>query len=136
VAGVGGAFGPELTEVGLLRGVEHLREALVRPEASLPMGPHTDNSWAQYARYLPVRAASAGSEPIVGARVNEDGFTIQVRTPAGKLVSLRKSDLASLDKRFGESLMPSYQGILTPAELDDLVAYLASLRGARWNPVP
>lgn len=136
VAGVGGSFGPELTEIGLLRGAEHLREALVRPGASLPMGPHTNNSWAQYARYLPVRASSRQAAAVGGVRVNEDGFTIQVRTPSGELVSLRKADLASLDKRFGESLMPSYAGVLSPAELDDVVGYLASLRGVRWTPVP
>jgi hypothetical protein len=41
---------------------------------------------------------------------------------------LRKADLLELRREFGRSLMPSYEGSLTSAELDDVVAYLAKLR--------
>jgi len=34
----------------------------------------------------------------------------------------------ALTKQFGQSLMPSYRDLLSDAELDDLVAYLISLR--------
>jgi hypothetical protein len=70
---------------------------------------------------------SQGGE-IRGLRVNEDAFTIQVRDQAGKLYSLRKSDLDLLDKQTGQSLMPSFRNQLTPSTLTDLVAYLSSLR--------
>ena len=42
-----------------------------------------------------------------------------------------KSDLRQLDKQFGKSLMPNYAGVFTADELQDLVAWLSSLRGAR-----
>jgi len=45
--------------------------------------------------------------------------------------SFRKSDLAELNKQFGKSPMPSYKSALNDAEMDDIVAYLASLRGGR-----
>jgi len=64
-----------------------------------------------------------------GIRVNEDSFTIQLRDAGNRFHSFRKSELSSLKKEFGESLMPGYASKFTAAELDDLVAYLASLRG-------
>ena len=38
VAGEGGSLGPDLTEIGILRGAAYLREAVVEPGASLPKG--------------------------------------------------------------------------------------------------
>ena len=37
-----------------------------------------------------------------------------------------KADLAELKKNKGMSPMPSYSGVFTPAELDDVIAFLAS----------
>jgi putative heme-binding domain-containing protein len=129
VSGQGGSFGPDLTEVGALRGPVFLREALVNPGASLPVGPATGYPWGEYARYLQVLAIPTSGDAVLGVRVNEDAFTIQVRDPAGKLHSLRKADLRQLDKQFGKSMMPAYKGVFNDRELQDLVAYLSSLRG-------
>ena len=118
VAGEGGILGPELTDVGAVRGAAHLRESLLSPPASLPPG------------YLPVRAVTASGEEITGVRVNEDSFTIQVRDETGRIHSLQKVELRELQKRIGESLMPSTVGQLSDEEVEDVVAYLASLRGA------
>jgi hypothetical protein len=63
--------------------------------------------------------------------MNEDTFTIQLRDQAGRIHSLSKLDIAGLEKAFGESLMPDYGSELSASELDDLIAYLASLRGER-----
>ena len=43
-------------------------------------------------------------------------------------LSLLKQDLKELVKEPGKSPMPAYRSF-APSELDDLVAYLASLRG-------
>lgn len=117
VDGKGGILGPDLTDVGLRRGAPYLRESLVSPGATIP------------ERFLLVRAQTRAGEEVVGVRVNEDSFTIQVRDQAGHIHSLSKLELEELEKVFGESLMPSYGSKLTPPELEDLVAYLASLRG-------
>ncbi len=117
VAGDGGAVGPDLSDVGLRRGAAFLRESLVSPGATVPRD------------YLLVRAKPRGGEEVVGLRVNEDSFTIQLRDQAGRIHSLSKSELEDLEKGFGESLMPSYASELSARELEDLIAYLASLRG-------
>lgn len=128
VAGEGGTLGPDLTDVGLMRGAAYLREAVAAPGTSLPKGTLSVLSRG-YAEYLPVRIVTRTGSEIRGIRVNEDAFTIQVRDAAGKFYSLRKTDLELLDKQLGKTIMPSFASRLTAPELTDLVAYLASLRG-------
>ena len=129
VAGEGGNLGPDLTEIGLMRGAVYLREAIVDPGSSLPKGTLAVPSRG-YAEYLPVRIVTREGGEVRGIRVNEDAFTIQVRDAAGKFYSLRKSELELLDKQTGMSMMPSLASRLTAPQLADLVAYLSSLRGA------
>jgi putative heme-binding domain-containing protein len=117
VAGRGGVVGPELTRIGALRGAPYLREALVKPAASHPPG------------YLVVRAATADGAEIRGVRVNEDVFWILIRDAAGNVHTLEKAKLAKVERQPEASLMPSYETRLSAAQLDDLVAYLAALRG-------
>jgi hypothetical protein len=78
-----------------------------------------------------VRVASRDGRRVRGTRVNEDSFTIQLRDASNRFYSFRKLDLAEVQKEFGVSTMPSYKTTLTAAEIDDLVAYLASLRGEK-----
>lgn len=118
VNGEGIAFGPDLTDVGLLRGPDYLRQAIEAPEAAV------------LPRHRTVRIVEANGAQVMGMRVNEDTFSIQILTPAGELRSYRKRDLREFSLLPDESLMMSYAGQFSEAELDDLVAYLASLRGS------
>lgn len=118
IAGRGTAVGPELTTIGALRGSAYLRESIVKPEAAHPPG------------YLVVRAVPHAGGEVRGIRIDEDAFWIHIRDAAGTLHVLEKKDLQKLDRELTGTLMPSYAS-LSAAELDHLVAYLASLRGAR-----
>src|SRR6185295_14407811 len=128
IAGEGGTLGPDLSDIGSVRGATYLHEAVAAPDSSLPKGTLSVLSRG-YAEYLPVRIVTRQGREIRGIRVNEDAFTIQVRDAAGMFYSLRKSDLELLEKQARQSLMPSFATRLTAAELTDLVAYLVSLRG-------
>lgn len=119
VDGRGGILGPELTAIGGRRGAVYLREAIVKPAASHPPG------------YLVVRAVPASGAEVRGIRVNEDVFWIHIRDAAGNVHALQKSELARLDRELEGTLMPAYDARLSAAQLDDLVAYLAGLRGAK-----
>jgi len=119
VAGRGGVLGPELTSIGARRGAGYLREALINPEATHPPG------------YLVVRAETNDGQPIRGVRLNEDVFWIHLRDAAGTVHVLEKSKLTRLERELTATLMPSYASRLTDAQLDDVVAYLATLRGAK-----
>jgi cytochrome c oxidase cbb3-type subunit III len=117
--GSGTALGPELTEIGAKRSAEYLREALVKPGATVT------------EQFLMISATTRDGKAIRGERITEDIFTIQIRDASGRMQSLRKADLTNFKKLPHESLMPSYESRFSAAELDDLVAYLATLRGAQ-----
>ena len=128
VSGQGENTGPELTEIGALRGSEYLREALTDPSAVLPKG--TIPSYPiGYAEYLPVLVVTRAGQEVRGMRVNEDTFTIQIRDGDNRFRSFRKQELMTLERQPERSLMPSYNDQLSATQLDDLVAYLSSLRG-------
>src|SRR5262245_1191670 len=130
VSGQGGSFGPDLSQVGVNRGPSYLRQSFRRPGANLPRGS-SPVPGRGFTEFLPVRVVTNDGREVRGIRINEDPFTIQMRDSANRFHSFRKSDTKEIEKEFGKSLMPSYRGRLTDAETEDLVAYLASLRGAR-----
>jgi putative heme-binding domain-containing protein len=129
VNGQGGVFGPVLSDVGYLRGAPYLRQALVDPGAVLPSGTLPIPSRG-YQEYLPVRVVAPGGAVVRGIRLNEDVFTLQMRDQGGKIHSFRKSAV-QIQKEEGISLMPSYTDRIKGDDLDDLVAYLATLGGTR-----
>jgi putative heme-binding domain-containing protein len=130
VGGEGGVLGPELTKVGARRAPSFLRKTLTDPGVELPKGSGgiLVNGFSEY---LPVSVVEQNGREVRGFRVNEDSFTIQVRDADGKYYSFRKGEVQNIDKQLGRSLMPSYRDRLSSAQLDDLVAYLVSLGGAK-----
>jgi cytochrome c oxidase cbb3-type subunit III len=124
----GTSLGPSLAQVGARRNAQFIRQAIVDPGAALPQGNPFQP--AGFHEYLPVLAV-AGGDTVHGYRVNESTFVILVRDQTGRLHSFDKTRLDDLVKQFGHSLMPSYRAVFTDRELDDLVAFLARLRGAQ-----
>jgi putative heme-binding domain-containing protein len=119
VAGSGRGLGPELTEIGALRGVPYLRESVLQPTAVV----------ADEYRLLTVRTTSGAT--FRGLRVSEDDFALVLRDADARLHSFAGADLESRRRQMGESLMPSYASRLDQDQVEDLVAYLAALRGDR-----
>ncbi len=111
----GGALGPDLTDIAVLRSPESLRLSLTDPDAEIP------------APYVTVTVLTRKGDEIRGIRLNEDDYSLQIRDVGGNLRSFLKSDLQDV-RREMRSLMPSYATRLSQTELDDLVAYLMSLR--------
>lgn len=130
VDGQGGSFGPPLSDIGRLRGADYLRQAVVEPGATLPKGTLPVPARG-YREYLPVRVVTADGRDVRGVRLNEDVFTIQIRDVAGRIHSFRKSAARQVQKEEGISLMPGYGDRVRGGDLDDLVAYLASLGGGQ-----
>ncbi len=130
MGGRGGAMGPDLTEIGVRRSPGHIRTSIVDPEAWVP-----DNflNYRWYSlipdNFVQVRLVARGGQRLTGVRINEDPFSIQIRDAGDRVHSFWKTELAELHKDWGKSPMPSYRGVLTPGEIDDLVAYLVTLRG-------
>jgi cytochrome c oxidase cbb3-type subunit 3 len=130
VKGEGGTTGPELTTIGFQRGPDYLRQAVLDPAATLPHGSQPVPS-RNLDEYLPVRVVTRDGREVRGARINEDSFTIQLRDSNNQFHSFRKADLRQVEKEFGKSLMPAYKDRLSASDVNDLVAYLSSLGGAK-----
>jgi putative heme-binding domain-containing protein len=121
INGVGGVNGPELSSIGSRRSPAYLRRALLDPGADFPRERN-------YQLFALVNAVPRNGPAVLGVRVNEDTYTIQLRDRDGGLHSFRKADLKSLERRFSSSPMASLRDKLSDAAVNDLVAYLASLR--------
>ncbi len=130
IAGQGGSIGPDLTRIGAMRGATNLKARLQDPGANLPRvgdGPF-GSKWTQYLMY---RAIEQDGRVVEGVRVGEDSFTIVLKDASGKFHGFWKPELRSLEKEPGKSFMPRFKATLSAAQLDDLVAYLMSLKSAQ-----
>jgi cytochrome c oxidase cbb3-type subunit III len=114
----GGSLGPDLTDVGQRRNLKALEQSLVNPEAAVPLN------------YRAVQVITKSGQTITGIRLNEDDISIQLRDTDENLRSFFKTNIREI-RHDKPSLMPPYGSTLTKTELEDLVAYLNSLRGAQ-----
>jgi putative heme-binding domain-containing protein len=118
VAGRGGRIGPDLTRIGAARS----RAALIREI-------RTPSEWITPA-FETVTVVTKDGQRIRGVKKNEDVFSIQVMDTRERIQGYMKSNLQDIlyDKT---SLMPVFDpGRLSDGDLNDVVGYLSSLRGA------
>jgi putative heme-binding domain-containing protein len=113
VSGKGGLLGPDLSDIGSRRNLADLERSLLAPNADV-----APEFWSLHAQ-------TKGVEKIVGTLLNEDTYSFQIRDSTGALKSVLKDDLRQHDI-VRTSPMPAFPG--TPAELSDLIAYLATQR--------
>ena len=125
VNGRGGRLGPELSTVGSARSRAYLVDSIRQPAKQLTQNRTFGDSALKYDT---VTAVTADGRTIVGVPMNEDTFTLQVMDMNERIHSLDKKTLKSV-RHENRSLMPTYEtGRLPDADLDNLVAYLQSLR--------
>lgn len=116
VDGRGSRQGPDLSRIGWLRGSEFLRASLLEPNAEVE------------PRWWTARVVTTDGRRASGYLVEEDQFGVRLLDADDRLLSFRKSNLEEFE-RIKTSRMPSYRESLADEEIDDLVAYLAGLRG-------
>ena len=115
VNGEGGRRGPDLTRVGNRRDPDELVSDLSTPDEDVA------------PRWWTVRVTREDGSIVEGLRMNEDTFTLRLMDEDENLWAFSKDRVRSYD-RIETSTMPSVDGTLTASEVDDLVAYLFSLR--------
>ena len=118
VNGRGGQLGPDLSRIGSGRPRAGLLSKLRGTIEVIRPG------------YEPVTLVTREGERIRGVKKNEDEFSIQIMDTRERVQGFLKANLTELtnDK---QSLMPVYGADrLNDRDLDDLLRYLASLRGA------
>jgi putative heme-binding domain-containing protein len=112
----GSRFGPDLTVIGAQRSPDQLARAIVAPdEEVLP-------------EHRSIRVVTKSGETVTGRLLNQDTFTVQLITAKEELKSFQRSALRDATIQM-KGLMPSYDGKLTPQQVNDIVNYLASLKG-------
>jgi putative heme-binding domain-containing protein len=115
VGATGSVLGPNLSNIGSRVSPDALRQSLMAPPTEVE---------PQNRLY---EVVTRDGKTIRGKLLNQDPFSLQMLDASGQLVALARSDLR--DAHFVDPpAMPSYRGKLTGAQMDDLVAYLASLR--------
>jgi cytochrome c oxidase cbb3-type subunit III len=130
IDGQGGDSGPDLSNVGGLREPGYLHTTILYPGSDLPQ-QHLFLETGGKLDYLFVHLVTKDGHAFDGTRVAEDSFRIVIEDAKGDFHSFNKSDLRELKEEPGKSLMPSYKGKLSDAQVNDLVAYLASLKEAQ-----
>jgi len=115
VNGKGGRLGPDLSQVGARRSPDHLRLSLLNPNQYISPLDRT------------VELVTRDGKRLSGIRLNEDSYSVQLLDSNENLVSVQKAVLKEyrLDRT---SSMPVYKGVFSETELEDVVAYLYSLR--------
>lgn len=117
IAHRGGSLGPDLTEIGLQRSAASLHTSIVDPNAEI------------FREYLTVVISTVAGDRVEGVALNEDDISIQLRDASGNPRSFLKQNLKDIHRE-ERSLMPSYAGELSPAEIAQLVQYLQTLKGS------
>lgn len=131
IDGKGGDSAPDLSDIGSQRSASFLRDGVLDPGANKPNGEPGLPSRAAYGGYRMYRVTLANGKVVTGTRVNESSFSLQLRDAHGNIISVDKLKAKTIDEVGGGSFMPSYKGKLSDIQLNDLVAYLASLEVRR-----
>ena len=111
----GGRLGPDLSRVGERHDPDELKTDLTSPNEDVE------------PRWWTVRVTRQDGSVVHGLRMNEDTFTLRMIDNDDNLWSFVKKDIRSYE-RVQDSTMPTYGETLSASEIDDLVAYLFSLR--------
>ena len=115
VRGRGGRLGPDLSRVGESTRPEDLMVAITDPHENVD------------PRWWTLEVTGRDGVTRSGFRMGEDSFSVRIMDNDSNLWSYQKNDIQSID-RVERSTMPSYDESMSENELDDLVAYLFSLR--------
>jgi PQQ-dependent dehydrogenase (methanol/ethanol family) len=132
VNGTGGVFAGDLSAIGI-NSAEYLRNWVLHPGTSgapVATGPRPQGRGGGGRPVAPVTEVikTKDGKEVKGMRVADDGFTLLLREPSGEVHRFNTSTL--LDKHEEtKPLMPDdYAARLSPTEIENLVAYLKSLK--------
>jgi putative heme-binding domain-containing protein len=113
IRGRGGFLGPDLTDIGALRTVQQLREALLKPSARIADG------------YEGVRVTMRDGSKISGVARNANNYSMQILQKNGALRLLAMDDVREVEFR-KSSLMPEdFDKRLAAADIANVLAFLS-----------
>ena len=116
IAGTGSLVGPDLSDVGATRTLGQIQTSLLDPGV-LVLPEHRS-----------YRVVTRDGATVTGTLLNHDTFQVLLRDQKNQLRSFNKSELREHGFVTG-SPMPSYRSTLSEEELNDVIAYLLTLKG-------
>ena len=127
ISGRGGFLGSDLSGYGRDHSADEIRAAILHPN-----DPNNSKGFSPGPETATVTTRSG--ERWTGIIRDEDNFSIQLLDAQGKFHLLMKSDLAGLERGIKSPMPDDYGSRLSAAEVDALVAYLASAQGGEPAP--
>jgi putative heme-binding domain-containing protein len=115
VRGDGGFKGPDLSAIGSQRSLEHLKLAITDPNAQV------------LKDYWIAKITMENGATYSGFLLTQGAFTVEILDFTKGLKSLPTHDFRKFEIE-KSSAMPSYKGRLSDGDVNDLVAYLWSLK--------
>jgi putative heme-binding domain-containing protein len=113
IRGEGGFPGPDLSDIGGVRSLRQLREALLQPNARIP------------ADFRAVTAVTRDGREIRGVAKSYTNYAVGILDAKGELHLLPAEDVKNITFHT-QSLMPGdYARRLTPQEVENLLAFLS-----------
>ena len=117
--GRGGRFGPDLSRVGTSRARSMLTRQIRGAVEEFASG------------YEPVTLTTAGGRQVHGVKKNEDLFSVQIMDSSERIQGYLREDLKQVTNE-KKSAMPAFDiDRLSQSDLEDVLAYLATMRGAK-----
>lgn len=116
VGSKGSGIGPDLTRVGRQRSLTYLKASIVTPDSDITPG------------YGTVQVILKDGKTLAGVERSLDNFSVQFIDLTGNYHSFVREDVTSMSRQ-PRSLMPSYAKLFNKTEMNDLLAYLLTLRG-------
>lgn len=113
VNGKGGALGPDLSNVGAMRAMPQLREAIVDPDADGAVG------------YRAVTVVLANGQTLQGVARNRTNYSLQLQDAQGRLHLLDVANIKEMTLGKGSPMPKNYRERMGKQEIDDLVSYLS-----------
>ena len=116
VAGEGTPQGPDLTLIGYRRSVDYLRTSVLDPDDEVD------------PRWWSAQVTTLDGDRASGYLLGQDLQSVRLLDGNNDLLAFQRTQLEQFEP-VKTSRMPSYEGVLSDNDFNNVIAYLASLRG-------
>lgn len=113
IRGRGGKLGPDLTNAGATRPLPQLRQDILDPDAGGATG------------YQSIAVVLRSGATLAGVARNRTDYSLAIQDANGGLHLLSMADIKEIKLGIGSPMPKDYGTRLSPAELDNLLAYLS-----------
>ncbi len=113
IQGRGGLLGPDLSNIGSVRPLGHIRESILDPDAD------------GVANYRGATVVLRDGRTLRGVARNRTNYSLQLQDAEGNLHLLNMADVHELALTKGSPMPKDFGTKLSEKEIDDLVSYLA-----------